>query len=76
MTTQIQISIDNCLSLEDAQKELGISTMTLWRWRKAGNLVSITVNHHAYIPKYEVERLNAIRHSVKKEVDNEGGMIV
>ncbi len=48
---------DEVYTLQEAAKELGIGIATLFRWKKAGKVVTLRVSGRPYIPKGEVERL-------------------
>jgi len=57
----ITISVEDALSWKDAAKELGITTMTLWRWEKNNLIIAIQLGQYKFIPLSEVERIKKAR---------------
>ena len=53
----ITISVQDALSYKDAARELGITTMTLWRWVRDGKIIAIRLGRYKFIPLSEIERL-------------------
>lgn len=53
----ITISVQDALSYKDAAKELGITTMTLWRWVRDKKVIAVQLGRYKFIPKSEIERL-------------------
>jgi len=49
------------LSIKEAASQLKISKMTLYRWIKNGNILSMQVGAQQAIPKSEIERLENAR---------------
>lgn len=45
------------LSMSEAAKQLGITTMTLHRWCHNGKITAVKVGAYRAIPKSEVDRL-------------------
>lgn len=54
---------DEVYTLQEAAHEIGIGIATLFRWKKAGKVVTLRVSGRPYIPKNEVERLKKTRPS-------------
>jgi excisionase family DNA binding protein len=59
--TNITISVTNAVSLKEAADELGITTMTLWRWMDKGKIIAVKFGRYRMIPKSEIERLQKER---------------
>ncbi len=53
----IEITVQDALSWDDAAREIGISRMTLWRWVKAGKVIAVKLGHYKFIPRSEVDRM-------------------
>ena len=53
----ITISVEDALTQKDAAYQLGITTMTLWRWIKAGKISTVRLGRYSFIPKDEIARL-------------------
>jgi len=55
--SNITISAENLLSQAEAAGELGITTMTLWRWIKRGKIIAIKLGRYTLIPASEIKRI-------------------
>jgi len=53
----ITISVQDAFSYKDAARELGVTTMTLWRWVRDGKIAAVQLGRYKFIPKSEVERV-------------------
>jgi len=53
----ITISVQDALSYKDAAKELGITTMTLWRWVRDRKIIAVRLGRYKFIPGTEIERI-------------------
>lgn len=53
----ITISVQDAFSYKDAAKELGITTMTLWRWVRDRKIVAVRLGRYKFIPGTEIERI-------------------
>ena len=53
------------LLLHEAQRELGVSRMTLWRWERQGKLTTYRIGREVLIEKAEVERVKRERRECK-----------
>lgn len=63
MGKNITIAVQDALSYKDAAQELGITTMTLWRWVKKAKIIAIQLGRYKFIPKSEVDRLKENKRS-------------
>lgn len=57
--TSVKISSDDLLTVPEAARRLGKRKMTVYRWIKSGKIAVIYFSGVAFIPKSEIERLNA-----------------
>lgn len=53
----ITISTTDVLTHKKAAEELGITTMTLWRWIKSEKIRPVRFGRYSVIPISEIERL-------------------
>lgn len=47
------------ISSTDAEKALGVTSATLWRWGKSGYLVPIKIGRKNYYLKSDIDRISA-----------------
>jgi excisionase family DNA binding protein len=58
---EITISVKDALSYKDAARELGITTMTLWRWVRDNKIIAVKLGRYKFIPVSEIERIKRNR---------------
>jgi len=58
---EIKIKTDDLVTVAQAARELGCARLTIYRWIRAGKIVSIEVAGSPYILKTEVARLQEKR---------------
>ena len=58
---EIKVKTDDLVTVAQAARELGCARLTIYRWIKAGKIVSIEVAGSPYILKTEVARLQKER---------------
>jgi len=54
---KLLVSTDEVLTIPEAAKALKVTTMTIFRWIKAGKINAIKLSYRTLIPKSEVKRL-------------------
>ena len=57
----ITISVQDASSYKDAAKELGITTMTLWRWVRDSKIIAVRLGRYKFIPTSEIKRVKDIQ---------------
>ena len=62
---RITIEVKDLLPPKKAAEYLGITTMTLWRWAKAGKITTVLLDH-AYFHRAELDK-------VKRIMETKGG---
>ena len=61
MATREPIPIPKYLSCAEAAEILGITTMTTWRWMKAGTLQTFIIGGHQFVLREEVDKIKRER---------------
>jgi len=51
--------ISNLVTLKEWEKSLGVSSVTLWRWRCAGMFSAVNINGRKYVTKDEIRAFEA-----------------
>jgi len=46
--------ISNLVKMTEWQKDLGLSSVTMWRWRNAGMFSVVDINGNKYVTKDEI----------------------
>ena len=57
---RITIEVKDILTPKKAAEYLGVTTMTLWRWVKAGKITPVMLDH-TYFHIAELNRVKALR---------------
>lgn len=60
---KVTVEIKNLLPPKKAAEYLGVSVMTLWRWRQEGKLTPVLLDH----PYYHIKELRQIKKEREKE---------
>ena len=58
---EIKVKTDDLVTIAQAAKDLGCARLTIYRWIRAGKIVSVEVAGSPYILKTEVARLKQER---------------
>ncbi len=61
MATRGPIPLHDYLSCAEAAEILGISSMTTWRWMKAGTLQTFIIGGHQFVLRTEVDKIKRER---------------
>ncbi len=58
-------NVKDLFSLKKAARYLGVTTMTLWRWRR-NKIISVVMLDHPYFHIDELNRIKALREKKNK----------
>jgi excisionase family DNA binding protein len=62
------VHVDGVHDVDEAAKLANLGVATVWRWIKAGKIITVTIAGRTLIPSSEVERIKKSQCEIEKEL--------